>query len=256
MASIEEIKQRIAVANGESKRLNNERQVSIGKRDALTSQLTTLFAKYKEEYGIELTKDNVDTELQRVIAEKEKEVAKIEQVLNLIKEGRYNEAEAIVNPTLASNNTEAKVIDESMNSTFDAIHTSSEVMNSAIDDMGSTARPTGVVTQQPFVSPVTTQQPETVVPPVVPAPPVMTNESVVSVTPNQQVEPVPPAPPVAPVPPTPSVNNTGISALNGFSEPVGNVAPPTPPTVEEPKQSVSPTSFNAILNGTAFNPSN
>lgn len=253
-SSIEEIKQRIAVANGESARLNSQRQVSIGRRDTLNDQLNSMLAKYKETYGVELTKDNIDSEVQRVTKEKEQEVAKIEQVLSLIKEGRYAEAEGIVNPTIVPNSTEAQVIAESMNSASDAMHTSSEVMNSAIDDIGSTPQPSGVVTQQPFVSPVTPQQPETVespTPPVAPAPPVAPSEPVAPPQPVVPSEPVAPPQPVAP--PT---NDTGIPALNGFASPVGApttpVAPPAPPTAP----STPPTSFSAILGGTAFNPNN
>lgn len=253
MASIEEIKQRIAVANGESKRLNNERQVSIGKRDALTSQLTTLFAKYKEEYGIELTKDNVDTELQRVLAEKEKEVEQIENVLNLINSGNYADAQKL---TVSVNNEPEQPAQGDITS-FQS--TMTQEVNASI----STQAVTETIPSQPTSVPVQSVT-ESVIPPTqpsVPTPPIQTSvpaggaQGVVSssVTPPTVSTPEVPTPPT---PPTPSVNNTGISALNGFSEPVGNVAPPTPPTVEEPKQSVSPTSFNAILSGTAFNPSN
>ena len=263
MVSIEEIKQRIAVANGESKRLNNERQVSIGKRDALTSQLKTLFAKYKEEYGIELTKDNVDSELQRVLSEKEKEVEQIENVLNLINSGNYTEAQ--------------KLVDGAEQSATQPVQETASSVQSPVEQ--TTTPPVQIPVEQTATPPVQTPAEQSVsqpsVPPVEQSVAQPSVPSVQSSVPTPPVQPagvpqgvVPPSvtpppstpdvatPPTPPTPPAPPVNNTGIAALNGFSEPAGNVASPTQPTAEESKQTTSPTSFNAILSGTAFNPSN
>ena len=52
---LQQINKRIAVVNGESKRLNNERQVLIGKRQTLEKQLSDLLSAYKNDYGVELT---------------------------------------------------------------------------------------------------------------------------------------------------------------------------------------------------------
>lgn len=98
---IAQINQRIAVLNADSKRINNDRAVSIGKKETLQKQMNDALAAYKEKYGVELTEANLQSEIDRVSAEKLKEVEQIESVLNLIKLGQYDEANALVNGTPA-----------------------------------------------------------------------------------------------------------------------------------------------------------
>lgn len=98
---IAQINQRIAVLNADSKRINNDRAVSIGKKETLQKQMNDALAAYKEKYGVELTEANLQSEIDRVSAEKLKEVEQIESVLNLIKLGQYDEANALVNDTPA-----------------------------------------------------------------------------------------------------------------------------------------------------------
>ena len=47
MSNIADLNQRIAIANAESKRINNERQVNIGKRETLQQQLNSALQKYE-----------------------------------------------------------------------------------------------------------------------------------------------------------------------------------------------------------------
>lgn len=96
---IAQINQRIAVLNADSKRINNDRAVSIGKKETLQKQMNDALAAYKAKYGVELTEANLQSEIDRVSAEKLKEVEQIESVLNLIKLGQYDEANALVNDT-------------------------------------------------------------------------------------------------------------------------------------------------------------
>ena len=98
MPTVQEITQRIAAANAEVKRLNNERNVNLGKRETLTAQLNNTLAKYSQQYGVALTVDNLQTEMQRVLQEKENETTLIENMLALIKEGKYEDAERLANP--------------------------------------------------------------------------------------------------------------------------------------------------------------
>lgn len=98
---IAQINQRIAVLNADSKRINNDRAVSIGKKETLQKQMNDALAAYKAKYGVELTEANLQSEIDRVSAEKLKEVEQIEAVLNLIKLGQYDEANALVNGTPA-----------------------------------------------------------------------------------------------------------------------------------------------------------
>ena len=62
MPTVQEITQRIAAANAEVKRLNNERNVNLGKRETLTAQLNNTLAKYSQQYGVALTVDNLQKE--------------------------------------------------------------------------------------------------------------------------------------------------------------------------------------------------
>lgn len=98
MPTVQEITQRIAAANAEVKRLNNERNVNLGKRETLTAQLNNTLAKYSQQYGVALTVDNLQKEMQRVLQEKENETTLIENMLALIKEGKYEDAERLANP--------------------------------------------------------------------------------------------------------------------------------------------------------------
>lgn len=96
---ISQINQRIAVLNADSKRINNDRAVSIGKKETLQKQMNDALAAYKAKYGVDLTEANLQAEIDRVSAEKLKEVEQIEAVLNLIKLGQYDEANALVSGT-------------------------------------------------------------------------------------------------------------------------------------------------------------
>lgn len=96
---ISQINQRIAVLNADSKRINNDRAVSIGKKETLQKQINDALAAYKAKYGVDLTEANLQAEIDRVSDEKLKEVEQIEAVLNLIKLGQYDEANALVSGT-------------------------------------------------------------------------------------------------------------------------------------------------------------
>lgn len=235
MATIDEIKKRIAVANGETKRLNNERQVSIGRRDTLTEQLSSMLEKYNQTYGVALTKENIDSELERVTAEKEQEVTKIEQVLTLINSGNYTEAQNIVDGKEST-----PVQEQQTEQTAPPAQPVEPVQMSLQIDTPPVAQETPVAPPTAPTAPVPPVAPTAPVPPATP------------VAPTQPTAPVPPMPssPVA----TPPVNDTGIDALDGFSAPAGNVTPPPAMPADTPSNPAPPTSFGAILNGTAFNP--
>lgn len=102
-----QLNSRISVVNSESKRLNEARQVNIGKRATLEQQLNDAFATYKQHYGVDLTIENLASEQQRVATAKEKEVSDLEHVINLIKAGNYDEATKYINGGVASNEQQA-----------------------------------------------------------------------------------------------------------------------------------------------------
>lgn len=86
---LKSINARIGAVNAESQRLNSVRQVNIGKRDTLNNQLNVALAQYKEKYGVELTVDSIQEELERVVREKEEEVSRIEQMISCINTGDF-----------------------------------------------------------------------------------------------------------------------------------------------------------------------
>lgn len=233
MPTVQEITQRIAAANAEVKRLNNERNVNLGKRETLTAQLNNTLAKYSQQYGVALTVDNLQKEMHRVLQEKENETTLIENMLALIKEGKYEDAERLANP--------------------DAF-------------VESNTAPTPTVESTP-VAPTPTVEPT----PVAPTPTV--ESTPVSPLPNlsEDVMPEPKAPVLPnlseeikmpePVAPSKTVlpdlsEEVGMDALKGFQS--GEPAPITPTA---PKSAVDTstlpdltgvTDFEAILGGEAF----
>lgn len=244
MPTVQEITQRIAAANAEVKRLNNERNVNLGKRETLTTQLNNTLAKYSQQYGVALTVDNLQSEMQRVLKEKENETALIENMLALIKEGKYEDAERLANP--------------------DAVVETNPTAPTSVE-------PTPVA---PTLVEPTPVEPTPVAPtPVEPTPVEPTPVAPVSPLPNlsEDVMPEPKAPVLPnlseeikmpePVAPSKTVlpdlsEDVGMDALKGFQS--GEPAPITP---TEPKATLDNgtlpdltgvTDFEAILGGEAF----
>ena len=238
---ISQINQRIAVLNADSKRINNDRAVSIGKKETLQKQMNDALAAYKAKYGVDLTEVNLQAEIDRVSAEKLKEVEKIEAVLNLIKLGQYDEANALVNGTPAK--TDEPIV---------PVH---EVSTDS-----------GVV-----------EQPQIPVQESIPTPPVM--QKSIPTPPVQESIPTPPSlgTPAESIPTPPSLGTPAESIPTPPSLGTPAESIPTPPILGSPTESV-PTppsepslgippvvhtsmpssqpiaSFNAILGGSPFKP--
>lgn len=245
MSGIEEITKRISVANAESKRLNNERQVNIGKKETLTQQLNDAIKKYNTTYGTSITVDTLNAEIERVSAIKEKEVSTVENILSLIQSGQYEEAKkaAGVVEEPVKETVVVKEQDGTVSSTFEVpvkqvtkeeVEAIKETTVSAPVDESTVAAP-------PADTPV--------------APPTVTASNKATLGVPSMVEGGAPTEGSLKKP-----NLSGIDALDGFvSAPSGNVAPP--PVVEPKKQESSsdgdavapPPSFDSILSGSAFN---
>lgn len=239
MPTVQEITQRIAAANAEVKRLNNERNVNLGKRETLTAQLNNTLAKYSQQYGVALTVDNLQKEMQRVLQEKENETTLIENMLALIKEGKYEDAERLANPNAFVESSTATASTQTVEPT----------------PVAQTVAPTPTVVPTP-VAPTPTVEPTPVSPlpnlseDVMPEPkaPVLPNLSEEIKMP----EPVAPSKTVLPD----LSEEVGMDALKGFQS--GEPAPITPTA---PKSAVDTSSlpdltgvtdFEAILGGEAF----
>lgn len=220
MSNINELRQRIAVANSESKKLNSERAINLGKKDTLTKQLDTALKSYNEKYGKNITINTLNAELEAVTIAKEQEVKTIEAIIDAINNGNYEEANKL-----------------------SGVVTKSEGVTPAISEpvVAQPVAPTSVTQKvaQPVVEPVTQPVIEPVTQPVVE--PVMPSA------------PTPVAPPVAntPVAPTPVAPPTAPSGLNMPTPPSLSGL-----DISVPDTNPAPPSFQAIIGGTAFDLNN
>lgn len=258
---ISQINQRIAVLNADSKRINNDRAVSIGKKETLQKQMNDALAAYKAKYGVDLTEANLQAEIDRVSAEKLKEVEQIEAVLNLIKLGQYDEANALVNGTPVQAEEPATPV-------------SSGVVEQPTVPVQETAQVKEAVPTPPDLdTPVES----------VPTPPVQSIQESIPTPPVQKSIPTPPdlgfsakesipTPPVlgTPVDDIPTPPDLGVPTPSTLGTPAESI--PTPPDLgiptppSEPSLGVPPiaptstpsgqpiASFNQILGGSPFKP--
>lgn len=250
---ISQINQRIAVLNADSKRINNDRAVSIGKKETLQKQMNDALAAYKAKYLVDLTEANLQAEIDRVSAEKLKEVEQIEAVLNLIKLGQYDEANALVNGT-------------SVQAEEPATPASSGVVEQPTVPVQEAAPIKEAVPTPPDLG----TQVESV-----PTPPVQPVQESVPTSPVQESIPTPPdlgfsakesipTPPVLGTPvddiPTPPTLGTPAESIPtppdlGIPTPPSEPSLGVPPTVPMSTPSGQPiASFNQILGGSPFKP--
>lgn len=258
---ISQINQRIAVLNADSKHINNDRAVSIGKKETLQKQMNDALAAYKAKYGVDLTEANLQAEIDRVSAEKLKEVEQIEAVLNLIKLGQYDEANALINGTPVQAEEPATPV-------------SSGIVEQPTVPVQETAQVKEAVPTPPDLdTPVES----------VPTPPVQSIQESIPTPPVQKSIPTPPdlgfsakesipTPPVlgTPVDDIPTPPDLGVPTPSTLGTPAESI--PTPPDLgiptppSEPSLGVPPiaptstpsgqpiASFNQILGGSPFKP--
>ena len=93
---INQLKATIDRLNKQSTQVNTVRNQNIGRRTTLEAQCAELFKQYSEKYGVELTQETLQEEIQRVTAEKEKEVQQLSAVLSAIDSGDYAHANALM----------------------------------------------------------------------------------------------------------------------------------------------------------------
>ena len=251
--NIDEVKQKIEATNVQSEKLNKERQINIGKKETYTTQLDKALSDYKKAYGVELTVKNLTSELERVKAEKERELALVEGMIACINNGDYNGARQLAGEPIVEVNDKLSVDTETpimpaptVSTTVDSeIPTPVESVaepktekkrgRPKKEKVNEDVEPTPVVAPTP--APVAAPTPAPVVAPT-PAP-------VVAPTPTPVAAPTP-APVVAPTPvPVPAP----IADLTDVVMP--NVAPVSAPinTGEIPAMPTPPTPTNSMLNG-------
>lgn len=96
ISNIKQLNDRVTQLNSRAAQVNNERNQNIGKRDTLIQQREKLLQQYKEKYGVVLTPETLDAEIQKVMSEKEQEANKLESVLNAISNGDYSMANSLM----------------------------------------------------------------------------------------------------------------------------------------------------------------
>lgn len=254
---ISQINQRIAVLNADSKRINNDRAVSIGKKETLQKQMNDALAAYKAKYGVDLTEANLQAEIDRVSAEKLKEVEQIEAVLNLIKLGQYDEANALVSGTPVQAEEPATPASSGVVEQPTVPVQETAPIKEAVPtppDLGTPSAPVQESVPTPPVQPVQESVPTSPVQESIPTPPDLGFSAKESI----------PTPPVlgTPVDDIPTPPTLGTPAESIPTPP--DLGIPTPPS--EPSLGVPPTapmstpsgqpiaSFNQILGGSPFKP--
>lgn len=252
---ISQINQRIAVLNADSKRINNDRAVSIGKKETLQKQMNDALAAYKAKYEVDLTEANLQAEIDRVSAEKLKEVEQIEAVLNLIKLGQYDEANALVSGTPVQ-------AEEQVNPINAGVVQETAPVKEAVPTPPDLGTPSAPVQESVPTPPV---QESISTPPVqksIPTPPDLGFSAKESIpTPPVLGTPVDdiPTPPDLGVP-TPSTLGTPAESIPtppdlGIPTPPSEPSLGVPPTAPMSTQSGQPiASFNQILGGSPFKP--
>lgn len=248
--TIEQINQRIAVANAESKRLHDERQANLGKKTTLEQQLSASLDAYNKKYGTQITVDTIEQEVSRVTSAKEQELVKVESMLSLIKAGNYAEAEKQI--SRVAQTAEAPVAQPVVQATTPVVETvtTPPVVETPV------AQPTAPVVNTPTVQPEVAAPVAQPIAPATPVAPIMPSEPIAPPTaPIQPAVAQPVAQPVTPVA-QPKQNLTGIDALADFTQPESPVAPPpsapTPTPVPASQVKSGITDFSSIISGTAF----
>lgn len=236
MTNYNELLQKISSVNAQVQTLNKERQVNLGKKQALETQLSTAIANYKASYGVDLTPETVEAEYNKVLAEKQAEVAKLETTLSAIKQGNFEEAQAEVQQTNVNVSQSANV-------------EMPQAQLTRVEMPQAQAQPTTVE------MPVNTEVPQTqanVVPPTMVEMP-QAQPNVVQPTRVEQTQVVAPAPAPAPHVEAPTPQPVTV--------PISQATAPTPapaPTqqtmtpVSNTPVSAPPINFNSILSGTDF----
>lgn len=244
---ISQINQRIAVLNADSKRINNDRAVSIGKKETLQKQMNDALAAYKAKYEVDLTEANLQAEIDRVSAEKLKEVEQIETVLNLIKLGQYDEANALVSGTPVQAEEQVTPINA-------GVVQETAPVKEAVPTPPDLGTPSAPVQESVPTPPVQESIPTPPVQESIPTPPDLGFSAKESIpTPPVLGTPVDdiPTPPTlgTPAESIPTPPDLGIPTLP--SEPSLGV-PPTAPMSTPSGQPIA--SFNQILGGSPFKP--
>lgn len=230
MKLVMELINKINNLNNEVKKLNNERNIALGKKETLTQQLNQGIADYNAKFQTNISVDTVEAELTKVTTEVQAKATKLEEAITQIKSGNYTEA----NSTLG-------------------IKSASPVAETAQAPVEPTTVPSTPVVPETSIQPSAPIQSDTPVVPVMPA------------VPSEPERPAPaerPAPDAASfldmlnlapgeAPTQPSAPTATVGGGMSFAAKAEAVAEPSAPAAPsapaEPKVGLPPTNFTAFM---------
>jgi len=102
-----DLKARVLQLNASAKRLNAQRQQDLGRQEALKKQVSNMLSTYNEKYGTNIKEEDIDTELERVEKELEKEVSVTEGIINAIEAGDYRLANQLAGVKVEEDNVDS-----------------------------------------------------------------------------------------------------------------------------------------------------
>lgn len=249
-----ELINKINSLNNEVKRLNNERNVALGKKETLTQQLNQGLADYNAKFQTNISVDTVEAELTKVSGEVEAKVNKLETAITQIKSGNFTEANAtleIKTPEFSEPMETGRVTSADTPITPEVaamvvpppagmpvtVHTESdtaavEKVKEYVEQSNTVSEPSVTPPVAP-VMPSTPSEPERPAPAERPAPDASSFLDMLNITPGE-----PSAQPSATV-------GGGMSfAAKAVAEPSAPAAPAAP---AEPKLGLPPTNFTAFM---------
>lgn len=98
--TLDEMLKQVNDINAKIAEKNAIRNQSIGKRDTLAEKFSTMVEEYKGKYGVDLSsREAMDAEISKVLAEKEEETSILSQALSLIESNKFVDAERLLTGT-------------------------------------------------------------------------------------------------------------------------------------------------------------
>jgi uncharacterized phage infection (PIP) family protein YhgE len=223
-----ELINKINSLNNEVKRLNNERNVALGKKETLTQQLNQGLADYNAKFQTNISVDTIEAELTKVSGEVKAKVNKLETAITQIKSGNFTEA----NSTLEIKTPEFSEPMETGRVTAADAPITPEVAAMVVPPPAEDSIPAQSEVPVAPVQPTAPSEPERPAPAERPAPDAASFLDMLNLAPGE-------------VPAQPSAAVGGGMSFAAKAETVAEPSVPTAPA--EPKLGLPPTNFTAFM---------